>query len=257
MTLEEIREECWDEARETATNDLDRLWTTSEMNRYINRVYRNIARETRCIRDSITPSICRIVSSVPASLAELTTRARTDDFAAQDLAWYNDSGSWLYQTLVAPYSFALSPLVIAVDEVKWTSKQWRLTHVSIKKWQVNPWWEQVLGMATEYATDGDNNRLFLNYRTTDTDTLKLTVRRLPLSNLSDASDTPEFKSDYHDFFKNGVLELMYRKQDSQTFDEVKAIDYHSKFLADLDEIKQSETLLDNRLRSNASLDAFR
>jgi len=57
MTLEEIRQECWDEARETATNDIDRLWTTSEMNRYINRVYRNIARETRCIRDSITPDI--------------------------------------------------------------------------------------------------------------------------------------------------------------------------------------------------------
>jgi hypothetical protein len=257
MTLEEIRQECWDEAREIATNDTDRLWTTSEMNRYINRVYRNIARETKCIRDSITPSICRIISSVPDSLAELTLRARTDDFAAQDLAWYNSTDSWLYQTLVAPYSFALSPLVITVDEVKWTNKQWRLTHVSIKKWQTNPWWEQVIGMATEYATDGDANRIFVNFRTTDTDTLKLTVRRLPIVSLSDDNDIPEFKSDYHDFFKNGVLSLMYAKQDSQTFDAVKSIDYKTRFLEDLDEIKQSEAILDNRLRANSSLDAFR
>jgi len=257
MTLDEIRQECWDEARETATNDLDRLWTTSEMNRYINRVYRNIARETRCIRDSISSDICRITSTVPASLAVLTAQARTDDFAAQDLAWYNSTDSWLYATLVAPYSFALSPYIITVDEVKWTSKQWRLTHVSIKKWQVNPWWEQVTGMATEYATDGDTNRIFVNYRTTDSDVLKLTVRRLPIVNLSDDDDRPEFKSDYHDFFKNGVLSLMYAKQDAQTFDAVKTVDYKTRFLADLDEIKQSEALLDNRLRANSSLDAFR
>lgn len=257
MNLSEIRQECWDEARETAENDLDRLWTTSEMNRYINRVYRNIARETKCIRDSITSSICRITSSVPADLAALQTLALTDDFAAQDLDWYNSTDSWLYHTLVAPYSFALSPLIITVDECKWTNKQWRLTHVSIKKWQVNPWWEQVIGMATEYATDGDTNRLFVNFRTTDTDTLKLTVRRLPLVDLVSDTDVPEFKSDYHDFFKNGVLELMYRKQDSQTFDAVKAVDYHTKFLLDLDEIKQSEAILDNRLRANASLNAFR
>jgi hypothetical protein len=257
MTLDEIRQECWDEARETATNDLDRLWTTSEMNRYINRVYRNIARETRCIRDSISSDICRITSTVPASLAILTAQARTDDFAAQDLAWYNSTDSWLYHTLVAPYSFALSPYIITVDEVKWTDKQWRLTHVSIKKWQVNPWWEQVIGMATEYATDGDTNRVFVNFRTTDTDTLKLTVRRLPIVDLIEDSDKPEFKIDYHDFFKNGVLSLMYAKQDSQTFDAVKTVDYKSRFLADLDEIKQSEALLDNRLRANSSLDAFR
>jgi hypothetical protein len=257
MNLSDIRQECWDEARETATNDLDRLWTTSEMNRYINRVYRNIARETKCIRDSITPSICRITSSTPASLVELTARAKTDDFAAQDLAWYNSTDSWLYGHLVAPYSFPLSPLIITVDEVKWTDKQWRLVHVSLKKWQVNPWWEQVIGMATEYATDGDSKRIFVNFRTTDTDVLKLTVRRLPIVNLIDDEDIPEFKSDYHDFFKNGVLSIMYSKQDSQTFDATKVVDYKKMFLADLDEVKQSEEILDNRLRCSSSLDAFR
>jgi hypothetical protein len=227
------------------------------MNRYINRVYRVIARETRCIRDSINPTLCRITSAPPASLVALEAQALVDDFAAQDLAWYNDSQSWLFGQLVSPYSYALSPLIIDVVECKWTLKQWRLQKVSVSKWQVNPWWEQVIGMATEYATDGDTNRLFVNFRTTDADTLKLVVKRLPKVDLITDSDTPEFKSDYHDFFKNGVLELMYRKQDSQTFDPVKAIDYSLKFKTDLDEIKQSESLLDNRLRAMGSLDAFR
>jgi hypothetical protein len=70
-------------------------------------------------------------------------------------------------------------------------------------------------------------------------------------------DIPELKTDYHDFFKNGVLSLMYAKHDSQTLDPTKMVDYKSKFLLDLDEIKQSEALLNNRLRVNASLDAFR
>ena len=254
MTLAEIRQECWDEARETAVNDQDRLWTKSEMNRYINRVYRNIARETRCIRDTIS---YRIPVSAPATLGDLTTAALTDPFAAQDLDWYNDSGSWLYHTLVAPYSFALDPLIIEVFECKWSVAQWILTKVSISKWQSNPRWEQVVGLATEYSTDGDANRLFVNFRTESADTLKLAVKRLPKVDLVNDTDVPEFKVDYHDFFKNGVLALMYKKQDSQAFDAVKVVDYSTQFKLDLDEIKQSEALLDNRTRSNGSMAAFR
>lgn len=254
MTLAEIRQECWDEARETATNDIDRLWTKAEMNRYINRIYRVIARETRCIRDSIS---YRIISAPPATLADLQAAALTDPFAAQDLDWYNSPDSWLYGQLVAPYSFPLDPLIIDVEECKWTLQQWKLRKVSVTKWQANPWWEQVIGMATEFATDGDTNRIFVNFRTTGTDTLKLFVRRLPKVDLVNDADVPEFKSDYHDFFKNGVLSLMYRKQDSQAFDAAKSIDYEGKFNRDLDEIKQSEALLDNRTRANGSMDAFR
>lgn len=257
MTLEDIRQECWDEARETGTNDQDRLWTTSEMNRYINRVYRRIARETKCIRDSVTTSICRITSAPPASLAVLTSLATADSWYAQDLAFYNDSDSWLYQKLVAPYSYPLSPLIVDIDECKWTDRQWRLTKVSASKWRVNPWWEQVVGMPTEYCTDGDNNRLFVNFRSETSDTLKLAVRRLPLVDLAADSDVPEFRTNYHDFFKHGVLELMYAKQDSQTFDQVKSIDYKNRFLQDLDEIKQQETYINQRLSANYSLDGFR
>ena len=257
MNLLQIRQEAWDIARETATADGDRLWTQAEMNRYINRIYRWIARETKCIRDSITTSICRIDVAPPNDLAALTAAAATDAYAAQDLAWYNSQGSWLYQKLVAPYAYSLSPLVLDVDEVKWTDRQWKLRCESVNTWRRNPWWEQVIGMPTEYALDGDNNTLFVNFREELTDTLKLSVRRLPLVDLINDTDTPEFRTHYHDYFVNGVLWMMYSKQDSQTFDGTKAEEFRQAFLRDIDEIKQQEVILNQKLHPNNSLDAFR
>ena len=49
---------------------------------------------------------------------------------------------------------------------------------------------------------------------------------------------------------------MYSKQDSQTIDVAKASEYNMKFRQDLDEIKQSESLLDERLRPNYAMAGF-
>lgn len=80
---------------------------------------------------------------------------------------------------------------------------------------------------------------------------------MPLTDLSADTDVPELRLEYHDFMLNGILYWMYSKQDSQTFDAAKALDFKSKFMEDVDYIKQQDTLLDNRLRPNSSLDAFR
>jgi hypothetical protein len=257
MNLRELREEAWDIARETAINDVDRLWTKREMDRYINRVYRFIARETKCIRDASPSTLTRITVAPPADLAALTTLATTDVYAAQDLVWYNDVNSWLYQKLVTPYVYALSPLVLDIDECKWTNKQWRLTKVSVNKWQVNPWWEQTLGMPTEYCTDLSNNTLTINYRAQDTDTLRLVIRRMPLTDLVSDTDEPEFRSHYHDFMVNGILWQMYSKQDAEIADKQKATEFYALYMKDVDEVKQQETILDQRLKPNHSMDAFR
>jgi hypothetical protein len=257
MNLQQLRNEAWDIAREVGTSDIDRLWTTAEMNRYINRVYRFIARETKCIRDSVPSTLTRITVAPYADLAALTAAAATDVWAAQDLAYYNDTNSWLYQKLVAPYVFDLSPFVIDIDEVKWTTKQWRLPKVSVNKWQINPYWEQTLGMPTEHCTDYSNNKLAINFRAQDSDVLRLIVRRMPLVDLVADSDVPEIRVHYHDFMLNGILAQMYSKQDSQTFDAVKALDFEMRYKADVDEIKQQETVLDQRLKPNHSMDAFR
>lgn len=193
MTFKEIRDEAWAIAREVSTSDVERLWPLAEMNRYINRTYRTVARETRCIRDSVTSSVCRISCAAPADLATLTTLAAADSWYAQDLTWYNDSNSWLYQQLVAPYSYPLSPYIIEIEEAKWSTQDWRLTKVSVEKWRVNTRWEQMVHLPTEYATDGDNGRLFLNARPLTADTLRLTVVRYPLADLVLDTDTPEYR----------------------------------------------------------------
>lgn len=258
MTLKELREEAWEIARDVAIVDQDRLWPSREMNKYINRVYKRMARETQCIRDSITPSICRIQVAPPTDLADLTAKASTDVWYAQDLAWYNNATSWLYGRLVTPYSLPISDKIIKITEAKWMNTQWKLTKVSVQSWQVNPRWEQVVGtFATEYATDLDSNRIALNYRTTTSDTLMLTVKRMPLVDLRNDADSPEFKEDYHELMINGILAQMFSKTDAETLNKVKAEDYEEKFKSDLDEVKQQEELLDTRLKNNFAMDAFR
>lgn len=250
MTLKEIREECWDYARDNVGSDSDKLWNTAEMNRYINRIYRHIARETRCIRDAVTPEICNIT----VAPRDWTTLTPEDGI---DYVYVNSPESWLYHQDVAPIVYKLDPRILQIEEVKWTNRQWRLTKVSVSKWQSNPWWEQVVGMPTEYATDYSNNTLVLNYRETLSDALRLQVKRLPLKDLIDDDDLPEFRDHYHDYFKNGVLWLMYRKQDSEAEDKAKSSDYFKMFAEDLDQLKQSEAKLEYRLFPNNSLSAFR
>lgn len=305
MNLRQLREEAWARAREVGVSDSTRLWTKAEMNSYINRVYRHIARETRCIRDALTPAICQItvapaqdltMYTVPAnfafSLREITgtfngTTVTTADsigdlhvgtllvsdslpvgttvatiisdtqFTTSQAATGSGPDTVQYHAWITPTTYTLDPRILDIDEAKWTQKAWRLTKVSVRKWQVNPWWEWVVGMPTEYATDYSNNTIALNFRTYETDTLRLVVRRLPLTDLVLDADEPEFRSHYHDFMLNGILMHMYGKQDAQTFDGEKKDTYERKFKEDVDEVKQQETILDQRLKNEFSQNAFR
>jgi len=249
MNLQQIREECWDLARDIAPVDQDRLWPTREMNRYINRVYKRIASETRCIRDNATTSVC-LITVAPVDYT-------TYEAGTLDYIWANDPGSWLYQADVCPYLLDLHDSIIQIDEAKWAKRQWKLVKVSARKWQTNPWWERVKGMPTEYATDLTVGKIALNFRDETEDTLHLQVRRMPLEELKDDKDVPEFRINYHEFFINGVLMHMYSKQDSEAFDGAKMLKFKEAFLQDIDEIKQQETQLEEYLRPNYSLSAFR
>lgn len=257
MNLKQLRDEAWDIAREVGEKDADRLWTTREMNRYINRVYRKIARETKCIRDSVTPLVCQIESTPPADLAELTLKASNSPIDALDLQRYSNPSSWLYNRLVAPMAYPLHKSIVQIDEIKWTNRAWSLRKVSVDKWRKNPYWEQVIGDPTEYATDWFTNYIAINYRSLTPDTMMLSVRRLPLVDLINDDDEPEFREHYHDFMINGILAQMYSKQDTQTYDKARYEQFEADFMRDIDEIKQSEIILEQRLNANHSLAAFR
>ena len=250
MNLRDIREEVWAIARETGDTDETRLWPTNEMNMYINRTYRYLARETRCIRDAVTPSVC-MVTIAPIDYLTLTP-------GTIDYIWANDPNSWLYQKTVTPLYIALNPLILEVEEGKWTYKQWKMRKVSVNKWQVNPWWEQVTGtMATEFATDYSSNTVAFNYRSEATDIFRMVVKRMPLVDLIYDTDIPEIRVQYHDFMKHGILWQMYSKQDTQTIDVAKAADYYKQFLLDVDEVKQQESMIERKLNVSYSMDGFR
>lgn len=257
MNLKEIRDEAWALARVSSGNDANKLWNEAEMNRYINRVYRYIARETKCIRDAITPSVCRISVAPPADLSALQALAATDTFAADDLVEYGTIGSWLEGKLVAPRVFPLHELILEIEEVKWKGVPWKLAKSSVSKWQINPYWEKVCAYPTEYCTDYSTGYIALNYRSTASDTLLMIVKRMPLTPLSSNTDVPELRVNYHDYFINGILEQMYSKQDAEAIDLKKAADYKTSFLRDVDDIKQQEAILDQRLKVNFSQEAFR
>lgn len=249
MNLGEIKQECWELTRDTALEDEDKLWPSNEMDRYINRIYRDIARKTLCISDSTSPEVCQIQSApinhstyIPGSL---------------DYTWANDPNSWLYHKDVAPYLYPLHPSVLQVREAKWNVRPWKLVIVSSGKWRENPWWEQVIGAPTECALDLENGKLALNFRSEDSDIIRLYVNRLPLVDLVTDDDVPEFKEDYHYLFLNGVLNLMYRKHDADTFDKEKAAAAMDQYLLDVDEIKAQESMIHRRLRPNYSMGAFR
>lgn len=249
MNLKQLREECWDLGRDYATVDSDRLWRASEMNRYINRVYRRIARECQCIKDSTTPAVC-LITVAPIDYT-------TYPPGSLDYIFANDPENWLYHLDVAPYLLTLHTSIVQIDEVKWEKTPLPLHKVSSSKWKKqNPWWERVIGLPTEYALDLESGKLALNFRRTETDTLRLAVRRLPLAELIDDNDIPEIKISYHDFMINGIMEQMYSKRDAETFDKTKADEFSEKFLLDIDEIKQQESQMEEHLRPNGVNGAF-
>jgi len=248
MNLRQIREECWAQARDAAEADVDKLWPTKEMDRYINRVYRFIARETQCIKDSTTAAVCLI----DVDPVDYTTYAA----GTLDYIWANDSDDWLYQKDVTPYLLTLHTSILQIDICKWMSQPWALRKVSYRKWEVNPWWFKVIGQPTEYAQDLETGKIALNYRTESADKLHLHVRRMPLTDLAADSDVPEFHIQYHDFMINGIMMWMYRKRDAETLDEAKATEFETAFLRDVDEIKQQVSQKEEHLRPNQALSAF-
>lgn len=86
-----------------------------------------------------------------------------------------------------------------------------------------------------------------------TDTLRLSVSRLPLNQLTlagIATETPEIRSDYHAKLIHGICREAYSKQDSQTLDVAKAKEHRVLFeneklraRAERDWLRASETTM--------------
>ena len=252
MTLQEIIDECRDQARDDGANDIDRLWNDAEMVRYINRIQRRIARETLCLKDATTPAVV-LITLTPVDYTTYVS-------GTLDYIWANSTSSFLYQQDVTPYIVDLHESILEIEEIKSLTWLNRLRKVSSQKWRNHLFWEQFITQPTEYATDLVHGKVAFKGRALVEQELQLTVKRLPLVELDIATPTgvPEIPLNYHDMFLNGVMERMYRKQDAETLDKAKADEYKELFLDDLDQIKrQEETVLNDYIAANKSLAAFR
>ena len=252
MTLQEIIDGCRDQARDDGANDVDRLWNDEEMVRYINRIQRRIARETLCLKDATTAAVC-VLTLTPVDYTTYVS-------GTLDYIWANDSASPLYQKDVTPYLVDLHDSILEIEEVKSLTFTNRLRKVSSQKWRNHLQWEQFITQPTEYATDLAHKKIAFKGRSLTVQEMQMTVKRLPLVDLDIATPTgvPEIPVNYHDFFHNGVMERMYRKQDAETLDKAKADEYKELFLDDLDEIKRQERIiLNDYIAVNNSLSAFR
>lgn len=250
MNLREIRESIWRKARELNVPDVDRLWPAAEMNQYINRTERRLARECRLIRDARTAEIVLL----SFDLVDYTTLTADDGL---DYIWATTPTSWLYQQDVCPYVVDLDSRIIDIDEAKLIEYDWKLRKVSCQKWQQNIRWEQTKGMPTEYATDLQNNSFAVNFRSEQAFRVQLVVKRLPLADMVKDEDTPEIRVDYHDRFQNDVLAQMFEKHDAQAFDEKARDRYEQKARKDIDDIKFEESRLHEMLRPNHPTEAHR
>jgi hypothetical protein len=206
MNLKQIRDECWDIARETSEMDSDRLWSLNEMNAYINRIYRDIARTTKIIIDSTTVSTCQITLSSATPI------------------------------------FALSPLILSVHDCYYCATQTsvpiskKLIYVPVICLGVDPMLITLHATPTYYSLDNATGNITFDTIPLSADVtplLKLRVSRLPLLDLIEDIDIPEFLVKYHDYFKYGVLWLMYSKQDSEAYDLAKASDFYQMYQLDI------------------------
>ena len=242
MTLDEIREECREKARDTAIIDADRLWPDSDMNRYINRTYYDLVRKTRCIKDARTAAIC-LLALTPVDYTTYTP-------GTLDALWAADTTSPLFEADVAPYVIPLHASILEVLDAKLSTAGTHLTKVTSEKWMRNVKWEHAISTPTEYATDLQNRSIAVNFRSLTEETIQIRVSRMPLIKLSADLDEPEMREDYHEFIMPGVLMQMYKKQDAETIDLAKAADYKEEYDQAIDDMRFQEFRLNDRLKVN-------
>lgn len=175
-----------------STLDVDRYWINAELNEYINACIEEMCERTRCITDSLS-TIC---------LIPLVAGQRH----------YDLDDSVLDVVRVQP-SWSLTPL--STQGISTAGADWL----------------QAVGLPLEYLLDYSNGKLSITSApaTVSGEYLQLTVRRLPLKELSADTDIPEISRQYHRKLYDGVLSMAYLKQDAETYNPSKAKAHRDKW----------------------------
>lgn len=185
------------------------LWSNQELTDYMNVCINSLCREIPIIEDATTASICQVAVSIGSEILSISDR----------IVWLKRAK---LDSDTRPLSFA------SVDYMDQNIDDW----------------EDAAGADVQYLiTDGvGTDKVRIYPPSLVTDTLRLSVVRLPLADMvyaSDSASVPEIPSKYQDLLDNGVMYYAYLKQDTDTMDMKKA-DYHlGLWKKNLEEIKRS------------------
>ena len=122
--------------------------------------------------------------------------------------------------------YALDPRVVFVRRAKLVSNSSTLTLASYRDMDgvdgISADWEDETGTPTHLITDMDTAYV-RPYPVPDaSDSIALTVVRLPLDDLADDGDEPEIHARFHRNLRHWMLYRYYSKQDADTFDAGRA-----------------------------------
>lgn len=162
-------------------------WSDNELFEYLNDAENEAARRARLIVDSTTTAICQIPVVIGTSM------------------------------------YALDPRIIFIRRAKLASKSLPLGRKSYRDLDTClPGWDSHTGTVQGFITDLETGKIRLYRSPTATDTLLLTVVRLPLQVMDDLDDTPEIHTRHHRNLRHWMRFRAYSKEDAETKDDAKA-----------------------------------
>jgi hypothetical protein len=212
MDLKEIRHKIRGKLDdEVGINSSLSYWSDPELDEYINACIEEMHERTLCVTDSLTSAVC---------LISLVSGQR---------------------------HYPISDTILDIDTVQpsWRTKP--LNKQSIAT--INDGWLQATGTPEAYLMDYSHRTLSLDRAIPAVagQTLRLTVRRLPISELVQDTDTPELPRQYHRRLFDGVMALAYLKQDAEVYNPEKAKAHRAKWDDSLGEVIRREARLKPRI----------
>lgn len=170
------------------------LWDDEEVILYINEAEREVARRSRCLTDSLDPEICYIPVTAGQSTYKLDPR----------ILYLRRVKTDQHNNLLCPVRCHL----LEIEDNKWESRHGRVDRIVMDH----------------------NSRAITLYRVPSVDqTLRLTVVRLPVREMSSLSDVPEIPSEYHLQMLNYAYYLAYSKQDVEGKNMELANNFYQRF----------------------------
>jgi hypothetical protein len=206
-----MRDEFLDDTTGAETGDSK--WSTPNLVSALNSSERELCRKLFLLSESTTPDICQVAITLVNG--------------------------------VYPRSFSISDKIVRIERLKYPGVTKPLLQKTIQHFDdKDPGWDEMSGVPTMYAVDFESFTVTFNRQPVAVGTVKMGVKRLPLNDLSEVNMAafPEIRQ-YEDELIHGALKWAYLKDDSRTFDPVRAGVWKKTFDDDIARITQDKAAM--------------